>query len=126
MKNKNLYSESVKSQLLGIEDPKLIVYELLNGLNLKLELTKKNFDKGDIEKAKKNALKAQNIAFALRSSLDRINGGEIAENLDLLYGHIHFATDKFIKNNKNDFIDSAFYISSEILSGWKGLVEKTA
>ena len=53
MKNKNLYSKSDKSQLLGIEDPKLIVYELLNGLNLKLELTKKNFDKGDIEKGER-------------------------------------------------------------------------
>ena len=126
MKNKNLYSESDKSQLLGIEDPKLIVYELLNGLNLKLELTKKNFDKGDIEKAKKNALKAQNIAFALRRSLDRINGGEIAENLDFLYGHIQFATDKLIKDDKNDYINNAHYISSEILSGWKGLVQKTA
>ena len=126
MKNKNLYLKSDNLQLLGIEDPKLIVYELLNGLNLKLELTKKNFDKGDIEKAKKNALKAQNIAFALRSSLDRINGGEIAENLDFLYGHIQFATDKLIKNDKNDYINNAHYISSEILSGWKGLVKKTA
>ena len=126
MKNKNMYSESDSSQLLGIEDPKLIVYELLNGLNQNLESTKKNLDKGDIEKAKTNALKAQNIAFALRSSLDRINGGEIAENLDLLYGHIHFATDKLIKNDKNDYINNAHYISSEILSGWKGLVQKTA
>ena len=42
MKNKNLYLKSDNLQLLGIEDPKLIVYELLNGLNQRLESTKKN------------------------------------------------------------------------------------
>ena len=126
MKNKNMYSESDNLQLLGIEDPKLIVYELLNGLNLKLELTIKNLDKGDIEKAKKNALKAQNIAFALRRSLDKINGGEIAQSLDLIYAHVHLAMDKFIKNDKKDLISSALFCSSEILDGWKGLVKKIA
>ena len=44
MKKKNLYLKSDNLQLLGIEDPKLIVYELLNGLNLKLQLTKNNLD----------------------------------------------------------------------------------
>ena len=126
MKNKNMYSKSNNFQLLGIEDPKQIVYELLNGLNLKLKLTIKSLDKGDIEKAKKSALKAQNIAFALRKSLDRINGGEIAQNLDLIYGHVHLATDKFIKNNKKDLLSSALYCSAEILDGWKGLVKKIA
>ena len=123
---KKSYNNSGAQQLLGEDDPKKIIFELLNGLNKKLESTILNIDKKKLNIAKEDAKKAQNIAFALRRSLDRQNGGEIADNLDFLYGHIHFATDKFIKNNKNDFIDSAFYISSEILSGWKGLVEKTA
>ena len=126
MTKKNLYKKSDNSQLLGIEDPKLIVYELLNGLNKKLELTIKSLDEGKLIIAKENAIKAQNIAFALRKSLDRNKGGEIAENLDYLYGHIHFATDKLIKNNKNDYLENAFFISSEILTGWKGLVNKIA
>ena len=33
---------------------------------------------------------------------------------------------KFISNDKNDLMTSAYYASSEILDGWKGLVEKTA
>ena len=122
----NKYTKSDNAQLLGTKDPKEIVYQLLNGLNKKLELTINSIDKGEIEIAKENALKAQNIAFALRKSLDRENGGEVAEGLDFLYGHIHFATDKLIKSNKKDYLQNALFVSSEILSGWKGLVNKIA
>ena len=79
-----------------------------------------------INLAKKEAVKAQNIAFALRRTLDRNNGGEIAQNLDLIYAHVHLAMDKFIKNNKKDLLSSALFCSSEILDGWKGLVNKIA
>ena len=122
----NHYGKSLNEQLFGIEDPKLIIYELLNGLHKKLESTLVNLDKGNNEEAKNNAKKAQNIAFALRTALDHAGGGEIAENLDFLYSHIHLATDKFIKNDKKNMLNSALFVSSEILSGWKGLVNKIA
>ena len=51
---------------------------------------------------------------------------QVAENLNFIYGHIHAATEKFITNDKNDLMTSAYFASSEILDGWKGLVEKTA
>ena len=120
------YGKSLNEQSLGIEDPKLIIFELLNGLHKKLESTLVNLDKGNSEEAKNNAKKAQNIAFALRTALDHAGGGEIAENLDFLYSHIHLATDRFIKNDKKNMLNSALFVSSEILSGWKGLVNKIA
>ena len=125
-KNFNNYSKINAKQLTGIDDPKVIIFELLNGLKSKLQLTIADIDKGKFEKAKENAKKAQNIAFALRKTLDFQNGGEVAENLNFIYGHIHAATEKFIANDKNDLMTSAYYASSEILDGWKGLVEKTA
>jgi flagellar protein FliS len=125
-KNFKKYSNIDAKQLTGIDDPKVIIYELLNGLNKKLKLTISDIDKGKLETAKVNAKKAQNIAFALRKTLDFQNGGEVAENLNFIYGHIHAATEKFIANDKNDLMTSAYFASSEILDGWKGLVEKTA
>ena len=126
--NKKLqsYNSSQAKQILGQEDPKLIIYELLNGLNKNLSSLINNIDKNNINEAKKEAVKAQNIAFALRRTLDRNNGGEIAQNLDLIYAHVHLAMDKFIKNNKKDLLSSALFCSSEILDGWKGLVNKIA
>ena len=125
-KNLKNYGKMNAEQLIGIDDPKVIIFELLNGLNKKLQLTISDIDKGKFEKAKVNAKKAQNIAFALRKTLDFQNGGEVAENLNFIYGHIHAATEKFITNDKNDLMTSAYFASSEILDGWKGLVEKTA
>ena len=122
----NQYGKSLNDQRFGIEDPKLIIFELLNGLHRKLESTVVNLDKGNNDEAKNNAKKAQNIAFALRTALDHAGGGEIAENLDFLYSHIHLATDKFIKHDKENLLNSALFVSSEILSGWKGLVNKIA
>ena len=123
--NKN-YGKSMNGQSSGIDDPKLVIFELLNGLNNKLQSTITCLDKGKGDEAKESAKKAQNIAFALRTALDHNGGGEIAQNLDFLYAHIHLATDKFIKNDKENLLDSALFVSSEILSGWKGLVNKIA
>lgn len=125
-KNYKKYSTINAKQLIGIDDPKVIIYELLNGLNKKLQVTISDIEKGSMKKAKENAKKAQNIAFALRKTLDFQNGGEVAENLNFIYGHIHAATENFISNDKNDLMTSAYFASSEILDGWKGLVEKTA
>ncbi len=122
----NKYSKLQKNQVKFKDDPKEIVYELLNGLNEKLKLSINNIEKKNYKEAKNNAKKAQNIAFALRKSLDHENGGEISENLDYLYGHIQFATDKFIKNDKHDSLNSALYVSNEIFDGWKGPVKKLA
>lgn len=126
MSSLNKYKASANKQISSRSEPKEIVYELLSGLNNRLELCIKSIEKNKLDEAKKLAKKAQNIAFALRSSLDHQNGGEISKNLDYIYGHIQFATDKLIKNGKPDAISSAYYVSSEIFDGWKGIVNKTA
>ena len=79
--NKKLqsYKSSQAKQLLGEEDPKLIIYELLDGLNKNLSSIIENIDKHDIKVAKEQAVKAQNIAFALRKTLDRNNGGTLVK-----------------------------------------------
>ena len=123
---KNKYNKIVNSQLLGIEDPAAIIYELLSGLNKKIENTLSYIEKGEIDEAKSNAIKAQNIAVALQNSLDKKNGGDIAVALEYLYDHVHFAAENFIKNDNQKHLKSAFYVISEIFDGWKGLINKIA
>lgn len=123
---KNKYNKIVNSQLLGVEDPASIIYELLSGLNKKIENTLLYIEKGKIEEAKLNAAKAQNIAVALQNSLDKKNGGDIAVALEYLYEHIHFAAENFIKNDNQKHLKSAFHVISEIFDGWKGLINKIA
>ena len=57
--NKN-YGKSMNGQSSGIDDPKLVIFELLNGLNNKLQYTITCLDKGKGDEAKESAKKAQN------------------------------------------------------------------
>ena len=120
------YLTSNVHQKSGSEKPEEIVHELLSGLSKQLKTTVSEINLGDQSKAKISAEKAQRIAHALQSALDHKDGGKIAEDLEYLYNHIRFATDRFIKDDKKEFLDSAFFVASEILAGWKGMVSKVA
>ena len=80
-------------------------------------------DKNDVLK---QAKKAEKIAFSLQNCLDFKEGGEVAENLNYLYRHIRFATKIYLEKDKKDLMESALFVSSEILEGWKGISSKVA
>ena len=127
MNKLNKYKKSQTSQKQEIiTKPYEIIHELLSCLNESLSDTVKNIDKGNSDEAKDKAKKAQNIAFALQSCLDFKEGGEIAENLHNLYSHIKFATKNYIETEKSDLLSSAYFVSSEILEGWKGMNSSVA
>ena len=120
------YKSSENLQKSGTEKPEEIVHALLSGLNKQLNSTLIEIKDGNQSKAKKSAEKAQRIAYALQTALDHKDGGRIAEDLEYLYSHIRFATERFINDNKTQFMDSAAFVSSEILDGWKGMAAKVA
>ena len=122
----NKYKTSEINQNMESLNPYAIIHELLQGLNSRLSDTLKSIDLGNLDKAKEQAIKAEKIAFSLQSCLDFKDGGEIAENLNYLYRHIRFATKIYIEKDKNDLIQSALFVSNEILEGWKGLSSKVA
>ena len=115
------YQNSNIAQKINTDDKYDIINELLCALNKNLKETLTNLDKRKGEKAKDTAKKAQNIAFALQNCLDVKNGGEIAQNLNYCYRHIRFATQSYLENDKSNLLTSALFVSSELLSGWKGM-----
>ena len=115
------YQNSNIAQKINTDDKYDIINELLSALNKNLKETLINLDKRKVEKAKGTAKKAQNIAFALQNCLDVKNGGEIAQNLNYCYRHIRFATQNFLEKDKLNLLKSAHFVSSELLSGWKGM-----
>ena len=58
--------------------------------------------------------------------LDFKEWGEIADNLNYLYRHIRFSTKIYIEKDKVDLMQSALFVSNEILEGWKGISSKVA
>ncbi|OUU61644.1 MAG: hypothetical protein CBC22_07055 [Alphaproteobacteria bacterium TMED62] len=117
----NEYKKSNIRQKSNTKDSYDVINELLRELNSRLKKSLILMEKQSIDKAKENAKKAQNIAFALQNCLDVKNGGEIAENLNFLYRHIRFATQSYIEKEKSDLLSSAHFVSNEILEGWKGM-----
>ena len=126
MKKINKYKSSKISQDMEKLNPYSIISELLQGLNEHLSDSIKSMDKGNLDNAKKLAQKAEKIAFSLQNCLDFKEGGEIADNLNYLYRHIRFATKIYIEKDKVDLMQSALFVSNEILEGWKGISSKVA
>ena len=126
MKKINKYKSSKISQDMEKLNPYSIIHELLQGLNEHLSDSIKSMDKGNLDSAKELAQKAEKIAFSLQNCLDFKEGGEIADNLNYLYRHIRFATKIYIEKDKVDLMQSALFVSNEILEGWKGISSKVA
>ncbi len=126
MKKINKYKSSKISQDMENLNPYSIIHELLQGLNEHLSDSIKSMDKGNLRSAKDLAQKAEKIAFSLQNCLDFKEGGEIADNLNYLYRHIRFATKIYIEKDKVDLMQSALFVSNEILEGWKGISSKVA
>ena len=126
MKKINKYKSSKISQDMENLNPYSIIHELLQGLNEHLSDSIKSMDKGNLRSAKDLAQKSEKIAFSLQNCLDFKEGGEIADNLNYLYRHIRFATKIYIEKDKVDLMQSALFVSNEILEGWKGISSKVA
>jgi len=126
MKRNKKYKNSEISQKLEKSNPYEIIHELLTGLNGNLSESIKCMDKGNIEDAKEKAKRAEKIAYSLQRCLDFKEGGDIADNLNYLYRHIRFATKILVEKDKEDLMKSAFFVSNEILDGWKGMSSKVA
>lgn len=75
-------------------------------------------ERKDIELRTQQLNKAIDIVMNLQGSLDKEKGGEIAENLDNLYGYI---TRKLIEANRNNdlaAVQEASKLIAEIAEGW--------
>ena len=126
MKKFNKYKSSKISQDMEKLNPYSIIHELLQGLNEHLSDSINSMNKGNLNSAKELAQKAEKIAYQLQNCLDFKEGGEIADNLNYLYRHIRFATKIYIEKDKVDLMQSALFVSNEILEGWKGISSKVA
>jgi len=126
MKKTNKYKSSQISQEMEKLNPYSIIHELLQGLNEHLSDSISSLDKGNLANSKEQAQRAEKIAYSLQNCLDFKEGGEIADNLNYLYRHIRFATKIYIEKDKGDLMQSALFVSNEILEGWKGISSKVA
>ena len=89
-----------------------------------MEAGKHAMELGDLYKQNDNLQKAQKIVAELTSTLDLEKGGEIAQNLYVLYSFVY---DRLVQGNVTDTpnqIDQAIKVMSDLRDGWSKLVDK--
>jgi flagellar protein FliS len=120
------YQSVRANQAVSGADPHRLIVMLMEGSIEKIAAARGFLSEG------KRAEKAQQISWAisiidgLRMSLDKEQGGEIADNLDNLYGYME---ETLMQANLNDDLKKLEEVSSlmkTILSGWMEIAPETS
>jgi flagellar protein FliS len=101
-------------------DPHAMISALLNELLKRMNLFKSNLKGDEAALRKRNEAYARSIAIlhALQGSLDFENGGEIADNLFLVYEFARLQLLESFRSGEADRIDVAITSLREIAGAW--------
>lgn len=102
--------------------PHQVINLLLDGALERVDVTISRIQNGDLDEALLLVQKTIGIVGGLRESLDLKAGGDIAENLDMLYEYIAYRLDAI---NLNDspipVLNEVRKLLAEIHAGWEGI-----
>jgi flagellar protein FliS len=104
--------------------PHRLIQMLLDGALEKMVIARSHLERNDI------AAKGENISWAIRiigglqASLDKDNGGEIAETLGSLYDYIVEKLSEANINNDVSKLDESIAIIKNIKEGWDGISDE--
>ena len=123
----NMYRKSVEAYVtverdsaVESNDPHAMISTLLNELLKRMNLFKNNLHGDESTLHKRNEAYARSISIlhALQSSLDFDNGGEIADNLFLLYEFSRLQLLESFRTGEKDRIELAINSLQEIAEAW--------
>ncbi len=89
-----------------------------------MKSAKENIGTGDIRSKIENITKASDIVRALDSALDFDKGGEIAQNLHMLYDFILTQLPIVHARNDQKLLDDLIEIMENLKEGWEGIQSK--
>jgi flagellar protein FliS len=101
--------------------PHRLVQMLMQGVLDKVSAAKGQIERKDIAGKSQSISRAMGIINALKSSLDKSAGGEIAANLDDLYGYMY---GKLVDANVNNDVSALGEVTSlmmQIKSAWDAM-----
>ena len=119
-KVKNYQREALKTRVAGA-DRYQIIQMLMMGALEKLVLAKVSIERKELEGKSENISKASAIINSLRDCLDFEVGGEVVENLYMLYTYmLDTLLDASLENNIEK-IDEVAGLIKEIKAGWDAI-----
>lgn len=99
-------------------DPVQLVVLLYDGALARIAEAGQRLQEGDRLQAELAVTKAQAIVNELRNSLNREEGGEIAENLHSLYLYIHDRLVAFLLDHKPERLTEVSALLEELRAAW--------
>jgi len=118
------YSRVASEAEAGYASQHRLVQMLMEGFLSRVAAAKGQLERKEIKAKGESISSALAIVNALKSSLDMNAGGEIAANLDDLYGYMY---NRLVDANaKNDLqaLNEVSSLMSEIKSGWDAMPEE--
>lgn len=121
MMNKNRAEQYKKTQI-NTSSPGKLLLMLYQGAIKFSKLAIKNIEAGEIEASHQNIIKVQNIVLELKTTLDKENGGQLAEQLEKLYDFIY--QQLLQANLKKDikYLNNIIPLFEEIYAAYKEIV----
>ncbi|MGL9909306.1 flagellar export chaperone FliS [Enterococcus sp. DIV0213h] len=123
MNYQKMQNNYLQNQVMSASPNKLIEMLLQAAIkNIKLAVIA--LEKEDLSQAHQQFVKAQNILLELRVSLDREQGGAIAEDLDSLYGYMY---DQLVSANVQKEAapaETVVPLLSELLESWQTITQQ--
>lgn len=92
---------------------------LLQGARTHIATAQGNIERKEIQEKGEHISKALSIIEGLKNSLNRDQGGEIADNLLQLYGHIEFLLLKANLNNDKELLAQSNSLLAQLHDAWQ-------
>ena len=98
-----------------------LIQMLFDGLLESLAATKGHIQNGAIVEKGKSIARASRIVIGLQGALDFGRGGDLANNLNELYGYVTRRLLHVNARNDLDALEEIFGLMNEIRSAWEGV-----
>ena len=98
-----------------------LIHMLFDGLLESLAATKGHIQNGAIVEKGKSIARASRIVIGLQGALDFERGGDLANNLNELYGYVTRRLLHVNARNDLDALEEIFGLMNEIRSAWEGV-----
>ena len=115
------YGEGSRTSQAVVADNVELIQMLFDGLIDSLVTARGHIEREDIIEKNKSLMRAGRIVIGLQGALDFERGGDLANNLNELYGYVTRRLLHVNARNDLDALEEIFGLMNEIRSAWEGV-----
>ncbi len=120
----NQYKQVGTQAAVETADPHTLIQMLINGAIERINSAKLCMTQQRVAEKGESISKAISILDGLKTSLDMETGGEIAENLALLYDYMQRQLLQANTHNQVEYLDEVLSLLNEIKAGWQAIPQE--